>query len=384
MNKQTHITNKGASASKNAPAAGSILQRQCACGQHTIAGGECEECGKKRLQRRAETDEVPPVVHEVLRSPGQPLDAETRAFMEPRFHQDFSRVRVHTDARAVESTRAVNALAYTVGRDIVLGQRQYAPGTMEGRKLLAHELTHVVQQRKGVSAPLQFAGTTILRDASYEHEADAQSALVTDGKPATISLHGSATVDSGTVATKTIQLLEKPGASPASEGTGANAAQQEGSTQATDETGKPCLRFYLPVLTGGKVTWEGISQEMLDKHVRLKSEDYKVLLRATANSTDTCDAIYFGSAYGRFILKIPDHCTVTYKNSLSKWTSCCNLFGTGLAKIRGKDTAPRPGTATEFYVPNNWEPEKAPELEPVKPARETKQQSKGTAIPIKT
>src|SRR5215207_8793318 len=92
---------------------------------------------------------IPPIVHEVLRVPGQPLDAGTRAFMEPRFGHDFSRVRVHTDAWAAESARAVDALAYTVGRDVVFGAGQHAPGTVAGTRLLAHELTHVVQQGEG-------------------------------------------------------------------------------------------------------------------------------------------------------------------------------------------------------------------------------------------
>src|SRR5215217_3565270 len=132
---------------------GNLLQRKCACGQHTIAGRECKECSKKRevpLQRAAVSSplagSVPPLVHEVLRSPGQPLDAATRAFMEPRFGHDFSRVRVHTDARAAESARAVDALAYTVGRGVVFGAGQYAPGTISGRRLLAHELAHTLQQ----------------------------------------------------------------------------------------------------------------------------------------------------------------------------------------------------------------------------------------------
>jgi hypothetical protein len=114
--------------------------------------GQCEECSKKRLtsQRRsdiqAEPSTVPPIVQEVLRSPGQPLDAHTRAFMEPRFGHDFSRVRVHTDARAAESAWAVDALAYTVGRNVVFGAGQYVPASSAGQQLLAHELTHVVQQ----------------------------------------------------------------------------------------------------------------------------------------------------------------------------------------------------------------------------------------------
>ena len=131
-----------------------LLQRKCACGGNPGVDGECEECRNKRLslQRRAAnqapTSTVPSSVHEVLRSSGQPLDAATRAFMEPRFGYDFSHVRVHTDARSMESARAVNALAYTVGHNVVFGASQYEPETLQGRRLLAHELTHVVQQNR--------------------------------------------------------------------------------------------------------------------------------------------------------------------------------------------------------------------------------------------
>ncbi len=111
-----------------------------------------------QLQRRAADQAgpttVPPSVHEVLHSPGQPLDANTRAFMEPRFGQDFSGVRVHADAKAAESARAVNALAYTVGRDVVFGTEQYAPQTSAGQRLITHELTHVAQQSRNPRHPL--------------------------------------------------------------------------------------------------------------------------------------------------------------------------------------------------------------------------------------
>ncbi|MCE9672850.1 DUF4157 domain-containing protein [Myxococcus stipitatus] len=89
---------------------------------------------------------APPIVHEALRSPGQPLDSATRAFMEPRFGYDFSQVRVHFGREAEQSARDVNAHAYTVGRDVVFGAGRFAPGTYDGRRLLAHELAHVVQQ----------------------------------------------------------------------------------------------------------------------------------------------------------------------------------------------------------------------------------------------
>ncbi len=129
--------------------------------QRCSGGVECAECRQKRLEREgmmqraamsmAPTNSVLPIVHDVLASSGQPLDTDTRGFMEPRFGHDFSGVRVHTDAKAAESARAVNALAYTVGRNVVFGTGQYAPGTGEGRRLLAHELTHVVQQASHIS-----------------------------------------------------------------------------------------------------------------------------------------------------------------------------------------------------------------------------------------
>ena len=91
-------------------------------------------------------DAAPPSVDQALASPGSPLEPELRQNMEQRFGYDFSQVRVHSDSAAEESAREVNALAYTVGRDIVFGESQYAPTTRVGQKLIAHELTHVLQQ----------------------------------------------------------------------------------------------------------------------------------------------------------------------------------------------------------------------------------------------
>jgi hypothetical protein len=99
--------------------------------------------------------EAPPIVHEVLRSPGQPLDRATREFMEPRFGHDFSSVRVHTDAKAAASAGAVQAKAYTVGQNVVFGAGTFAPGTQAGQRLVAHELTHVMQQDGSPNPALQ-------------------------------------------------------------------------------------------------------------------------------------------------------------------------------------------------------------------------------------
>jgi hypothetical protein len=163
------------------------LQRQCACGGSAGAGGQCEECKEKTsLQRKAagakQTNQAPPIVHEVLGTPGRPLDRTARAFFDARFGYDFSRVRIHSDAKAAESARAVNARAYTVGRDIVLDAERFTPNTPEGQRLIAHELAHVVQQNDAriVRRDAIDAGTP----AQAAPTADPQSA-VDAGAPAT-------------------------------------------------------------------------------------------------------------------------------------------------------------------------------------------------------
>jgi hypothetical protein len=98
-----------------------------------------------------------------------------RGQMEARFGHDFSRVRVHADARAAVSARAVGAAAYTVGRDVVFGAGRYAPGTAEGRSLLTHELTHVVQQA-GSGQP---SGELTVQPADHPAEREAERGVVT-------------------------------------------------------------------------------------------------------------------------------------------------------------------------------------------------------------
>ena len=124
-----------------------VLQRKCA---RCHDDDDEEQLQRKEMPGRAGTSDLRPgaldLVHEVLQSPGQALDTGTRSFMEARFGQDFGRVRIHTDSRATESARSVNALAYTVGSNIVFTHQQYQPASLNGQKLLAHELTHVVQQ----------------------------------------------------------------------------------------------------------------------------------------------------------------------------------------------------------------------------------------------
>jgi hypothetical protein len=123
------------------------LNRKCAA---------CEEEDTQTLRTKSAggnvaVGEAPAAVHDVLNSPGRALDAATRAFFEPRFGADFSTVRVHDDGRAADSANKVDALAYTVGHHIVFARNRLAPAAAAGRRLIAHELAHVVQQ-SGTSA----------------------------------------------------------------------------------------------------------------------------------------------------------------------------------------------------------------------------------------
>ncbi|HET9235417.1 MAG TPA: DUF4157 domain-containing protein [Candidatus Eisenbacteria bacterium] len=124
---------------------------------------------------------VPPVVHDVLRSAGRPLDFGTRKLMEDRFGHEFTRVRVHTGPRAAESLRLVNAEAYSVGHAVVLGD-PFDAETPQGRAIVAHELAHVVQADRGsrVSRPLRFGGDN---DSPAEREAEQAARQVVRGVP---------------------------------------------------------------------------------------------------------------------------------------------------------------------------------------------------------
>src|SRR5215472_612435 len=101
----------------------------------------------------ARTVAVPSPFREVLAMPGRPIDPAVRSEAERHLGRDFSHVRVHTDAAAAASAEEINATAYTAGRDIVFGSGHYQPSTSAGRQLLAHELTHVLQQSSGMSGP---------------------------------------------------------------------------------------------------------------------------------------------------------------------------------------------------------------------------------------
>ena len=122
------------------PIADIPLQRKCEA---------CEQDEENISRKESATHSVPgitPSVHQSLQSAGHSLDPGTRSFMESRFGYDFSKVQIHNDSLAHQSSRDIQALAYTHGQHIVFGPGQYQPNTYSGKQLLAHELTHVIQQ----------------------------------------------------------------------------------------------------------------------------------------------------------------------------------------------------------------------------------------------
>ena len=145
---------RGANASAATPSPAQTIRRKCSCESSTKP---CPKCGdeKQKYLRRDPVSaashgvthaEAPPIVHEVLRSPGQPLDGASRSVMESRFGYDLGHIRIHADSRAAESANSVQARAYTIGHDVVFAAGQYNPASEDKQRLLAHELAHVEQQ----------------------------------------------------------------------------------------------------------------------------------------------------------------------------------------------------------------------------------------------
>lgn len=175
------------------PHAGLLLQRKCACGGSADSSltGKCEVCKSERLQTKLsmDTDTAPASVERALASSGRPLEPVLRQDMEQRFGHDFSGVRVHSGSAAAQSARELNALAYTAGRDIVFDTGKFAPSTSDGRRLLAHELTHVVQQRgQRVATQMKLAVNT--PGEAGEREADAAADAVIQGRSVPSITHG--------------------------------------------------------------------------------------------------------------------------------------------------------------------------------------------------
>ncbi len=160
---------------------GGLLQLQQAAGNAGVAGLVAQRRAGPGAEG-AEEDASP--VHDVVSSKGSPLDPTVRHDMEAAVGHDFGDVEVHTDARAAESARSVQAHAYTVGNHVVFGEGRYQPETPEGRHTLAHELTHVVQQRQGPVDGTPAAGGVKISHPSdrFEQEAESNARRVTSGE----------------------------------------------------------------------------------------------------------------------------------------------------------------------------------------------------------
>lgn len=158
-------------APKQAAKPSPLRAKPCNC------GGSCSECQSqehalsREASRAVRPAEAPPPVQQTLNSPGQSLDTDTRGYFEGRFGRDFSHIRIHSDAHAAQSAKAVNAAAYTVGRHIVFDEGHYHPESHSGRELMAHELTHTVQQDQAGNS----AGLITMAELDHKSEKEAAS-----------------------------------------------------------------------------------------------------------------------------------------------------------------------------------------------------------------
>src|SRR5215218_5815795 len=136
-----------------APPQPMMVRRAYACGQPALAGKGGAESHSQWLAQQSRLTEwtAPAIARDILREPSHPLEPNVRAQMESRLGHAFNHVRIHSDGKAGAAARSVNALAYTVGNDVVFGAGKFAPGSSDGDLLLAHELTHVIQQGGGAT-----------------------------------------------------------------------------------------------------------------------------------------------------------------------------------------------------------------------------------------
>lgn len=161
-----------------APVGGRVVQR---CGGRACPEGGCHHDGDLLVAPSRidpQLDAAPSVVHRVMSEPGTPLSPAVRADVEQRFGQSFAAVRIHTDSSAAASATAIRARAYTVGSHVAFAQGEYRPETNSGRRLLAHELTHVIQQSGAVSSANYGALAVAQSSNSLEREADMVAAKV--------------------------------------------------------------------------------------------------------------------------------------------------------------------------------------------------------------
>lgn len=179
-------TEKEKSAGKAEGRAPELAFRSTLCDPYAGIMDLQNTAGNQAVSQSLQADNiVPPIVREVLRiGSRQPLDSTVREYMESRFGHDFSQVRVHTNAKAAESAAKINASAYTIGTDLIFANGEYAPYSASGRQLLAHELTHVIQQSRG-------RGEAWHSQSVMENEAESVSKLSTRSEAGHLAVKGS-------------------------------------------------------------------------------------------------------------------------------------------------------------------------------------------------
>jgi hypothetical protein len=269
---------------------------------------------------------VPPIVQDILRSPGQPLDPATRTFMELRFGHDFSRVRVHTDTLASTSARAVNALAYTVGQEVVFGSGQYAPGTNVGRRLIAHELTHTLQQRPTMHAPMAIGCS---QDETEQQAKQVETEIIplsTDPMPRTSTHYPSTSkINQGIESANELrrQSLEPEGGTTGTR-SDEQASEAVGDSESATETFTG-LCFRTPI-GPGQVRLNGCSASQLS--------DYAIMPESGATTITPSNGVWYDSDGFWFShhapktewFKVSNHCDLDLvcEGSTFSYSYCCN------------------------------------------------------------
>ena len=174
---------------------------------------DCKRCNENKINTKgfegtcSETSQdIIKGVDDTLHAEGSPLDSSIRVFMEPKFGFDFSKVRIHTDEQAAISAQTINAMAYTVGNNIVFGRGQYSPQTTEGKKLMAHELTHVVQQQSVLPQMVTYLAQHSKLNSKSEEKNVVRSVIVSNR------------TRTGTMKLLQMQRIEGGGATPGGRG----------------------------------------------------------------------------------------------------------------------------------------------------------------------
>ncbi len=312
-----------------APIPHGLLQRKCACGGSPGAGGECAECQKKRLDlQRKETGgggpaTAPPIVHEVLGSPGHPLDREVRSFMEPRFGHDFSKVRVHTDSRAAEAAKTIGARAFTLGSHIAFAPGRFAPTREDGRKLLAHELAHTVLHN---TAQKSDVGSWRISQPGHCEERDADRLAATGGDSLSLTLGTGSLQNLGNIGASAggptvFRQAETETPAPGQE---AGSRGQAGDSEQQAEFGGLCIRTPLGP---GHVRFGACDVSHLSDFAVIPESGTTLITPVSGGSYDA-DGFWYRHHYPRTEwFKVSDHCDL---DVTACWSSgflrsfCCN------------------------------------------------------------